>query len=90
VALFDHLLHHVDDFRVVERGALGTAGLALQNRGVDKPSFMAAFKALLMSSRSTSLSSLGFLVRVLCSCSMLLSHGPRKGSKGRDAPAIAK
>ena len=36
LALLDHLAHDVEDFGVGQRHALGAAGLALQDRGVDE------------------------------------------------------
>ena len=37
LALLDHLAHDVEDFGVGERHALGGAGFALQNLGIDQP-----------------------------------------------------
>ena len=35
--LFDHLAQDVEDLRVIERNALGGAGLALEDFGLDQP-----------------------------------------------------
>ena len=37
LALLDHLAHDVEDFGVGERHALGGAGLALEDVGIDQP-----------------------------------------------------
>ena len=37
LALLDHLAHDVEDFGVGERQALGSAGLALEDLGIDQP-----------------------------------------------------